>query len=189
MAILRILNVGLLVLVWFAGAPANTLERFANSLPVFAASAGIQSQTDTLTIGVFSESDVPAADLDVFKSLKTWDAELVQNVTQHNHIEVIPLQATTLETFEGQIIWVLDATPKSLKLLKTYTEKGIFTIGMLDENYQNFLFTTLIYENKSDDPTIERWRLVKLIANCEISPLSYSKKLRSKPYFTGNGCE
>ncbi len=170
----------------FAGG-REQIERFANSLPVFFAFTGLQAAGGTLTVGVFSETTVGQDVLDTFKNLKPWANESVVSQTKHTKIEVVALSAKNIDGFKGQIIWVLDIKD-SQALLKAQTEKGIYTIGAQEETYQSDLFTTLLYDNVSDDPKVEKWRLTKLIANCELSKLRYSDKLTSKEYFLGKAC-
>lgn len=183
----------LIILMWISSGRAediDQLKRFTHNLPTFVGLADVKSKDSVLTVGVFSDKSmrIKLETLVIFKQLKGWGSEIIVSRTEHKRVDVVGLNQRNLSQFKGQVIWVLDAE-KSLPDLKKITEKGIFTIGVQNTNYEEHLFATLLYENKSDDPTIERWRLVKLTANCEISPLRFSKKLTEKDYFYGKICD
>ncbi|OQY28401.1 MAG: hypothetical protein B6244_07315 [Candidatus Cloacimonetes bacterium 4572_55] len=168
----------------------DRIKRFANSLPVFVAFSGVKSSDGILKIGVFSDAQSPVnqSALQIFKNLKPWANEEVRSAIGHKSVEVVFLDADNIESFDGQIIWVLDVE-NSAELIKNQTKKGVYTVGSQEPNYQSFLFTTFIYENKSLDPKIEKWRLIQLIANCEISSLRYIDKMKTKKYFVGKNCD
>lgn len=182
----------IILLVLLIGKPVfaqEQIERFANSLPVFVAFCGVKAENGVLTIGIFSEADpnIPQSTLDIFKNLRPWSNDSVISETNHKTIEVVPLNPTNLADFSGNVIWVMDAN-ESLPALKEKTSQGIFTIGSQEEKFSEYLFTTLLYENKSNDPKVEKWRLTELIANCDLTSLRYSDKLMSKSYFNGKNC-
>ncbi len=181
----------MVVIFWTGSVFAQPLERIVSSLPVFAASADVKTVEDgILTIGIFSDSSaVDQNILDVIDNLQAWDSDLVKGVIQYKKIEVISLNKDNITEFKGQIIWVLDASTASLEKLKIHTIDGVFTIGTQERKFEDNLFATLIYKNKSDDPNVERWRLIELISNCEISPLQFAKKVSTKKYFAGIKCD
>lgn len=169
---------------------AQRLERFTNSLPAFAAAGGLKAVDGLVTIGVFSDEkkDIDKETLEMFKNLKAWNAKSVMNTIGNKKIEVTSLNIDNISEFKGQLIWVLDAE-KSLEDLKVQSENGVYTVGIQEDKFGDYLYSTFIYENKSDDPDIEKWRLVKLIVNCEISPLRYSDEVSKKKYFSGKDCK
>ncbi len=181
-----------IVLLLLAATQSNSqqLERFAFSLPVFAAYCGVRAVDNTLTVGVFSEKEeIPQSILDVFKNAKPWKKESVVDKIKHERVEVVSLNPENLEDFDGQIIWVLDADFSS-NLLKEKTRANIFTIGAQNPTaFVTNLFTTVVYKNVSQDQGVEKWRLERLIANCEISKLRYPPNVTEKPYFEGIDCD
>ncbi len=178
------------LLISISAANAQPLERVVQSVPVFSAMAGVKAVNGVLTIGVFSEVEdqISKETLKEFETLKSWSHEKVKGVTGHTKIEVVGLNRKSLDSFKGQIIWVL-AAEEDLPKLKTLTQKGVFTIGTHDKAYEKALYVTLDYENKSDDPAVERWRLTRMYVNCEICPLRFTEKLDEKDHFFGNKCE
>lgn len=170
--------------------PAQSLERIIQSLPVFAAAADVKAQNGVLKVGIYSElqNEIPEDILSWFRDIKAWNHDAVVNVTGHQTVEVVSVNNDALPKFDGQILWVL-AAGDSLPQVKKLSEKGIFTIGVQDKTYEKFLFVTLTYEDKSSGGDVERWRLVRLFANCDISPLRFTKKLTEKNHFVGFLCE
>ena len=180
----------IIILIFPITVNAQELERFTNSLPAFVTFASVKAVDGVLTIGVFSDeqANIDQKTLEIFKNLKAWKSESISVPVGNKTIEVIGLNSDNLNNFTGQIIWVLDAQT-SLEDLKVHSNNGVFTVGIQDSKFGDYLFTTFIYENKSDDPKVERWRLTKLIANCEISPLRYAGKVLKKKYFSGKKCD
>jgi hypothetical protein len=189
--IIFILIVLLVVTTSLYGIELNQLQRFANNLPTFVAMAGVTAEDGVLEIGVFSDdTEIDAEILTAFKNIRSWGLDDVKSVTNHNEISVIPLNRNNIYQFEGEIIWVLEAEKNSsLWALKKRSRDGIFTVGSQQETYKNYIFTTFIYKNKSDDPNVERWRLVKMLVNCDISPLNYSDKINGKSYYEPMNCD
>lgn len=166
---------------------AQPLELLVKSLPVFSAYADIKAVDNVLTIGVYSDGQADPKMLNVFREIRAWSADEVQQTIGHRTIEAVFLNRWSLNDFEGQIIWVMDMV--DTLALRKQTEKGVFTISAQHEEYQKYLFATLIYENASDDPGVKKWRLTKLMTNCDISPLRFSTKITKKKYFVGNACD
>lgn len=166
---------------------AQPLEILIKSLPVFAAYAEVKAEDDVLTVGIYSEKGIDPVVLQAFGEIKSWSAEGVNTITKHKRIKITPVSLTNIDRFNGQILWVMDTTDTIA--LKKQTEQGVFTIGAQDPRYQNYLFTTLIYHDTSDDPKVKKWRLTELIANCDLSPLRFSTKITNKKYFVGKSCD
>ncbi|OQY28113.1 MAG: hypothetical protein B6244_08395 [Candidatus Cloacimonetes bacterium 4572_55] len=169
---------------------AQPLERVIQSLPIFVACAGIQTDTGALIVGVFSESQdqVNPEILAQFRELKAWYRETVISITLHDSVLVIPVNKKTLSKFNGHILWVIDAD-KSSKTLRKLSRKGVFTIAMQNEKMENALFAVVHYNNISEDKNIEKWRLVKFVANCTISPLRFNRTIRKKDSYVEKGCD
>lgn len=169
---------------------AQPLEILIRSLPVFTAYAGVEAVDNILTVGVYSDKDVNLDEIKAFEEIRSWSADGVTIVTNHQSINIQALNQKNLADFTGQIIWILNVIDTvSLNQIKTFTENGLFTIGAQNKNYQDYIFATLIYVNTSNDPSVEKWRLTELIANCEISPLRFSNKLTHKKYFVDKQCD
>ncbi|OQY28469.1 MAG: hypothetical protein B6244_06875 [Candidatus Cloacimonetes bacterium 4572_55] len=131
-------------------AQAQQLERITNSLPVFAASSNISAANGILTIGVFSDaSTVNQNNLELIRTLKTWNSKLIKKAIPHKKIEVTALDDTNIAEFKGQIIWVIDGDSFSLEKIKIHTNNGVFTIGTQELAFENYLFATLIQENSA----------------------------------------
>ncbi len=179
-----------MILTCLSNVSAQPLERIIKSLPVFVRYASVKADDGVLTLGVFSDEQpqIEKSILEIFKNLKLWDhSEVIQSVG-NKKINVIALNSDNIAEFKGQVIWVIDAKD-SLEKIKKHSEIGIFTIGAQNSEFEDYLVTTIIWEDKSDDPKIERWRLIKFIANCEISPLRFSNKIAGKEYFLGKKCD
>ncbi len=185
----RLIFLLIIIIVWGGKVTAQPLDRVIQSLPLFVGWANVKAVEGILTIGVFSDSqsEIGPATLNKFKKLKPWDRDPVKKFIGHQRVELVSVNGDNLPEFEGQVIWVMDAAV-SLPLLKDKTMNGVFTIGVQDDKYQNYLAATLIYEDKSADPIVERWRMVQFFVNCQISPLSFSKKLMDKDNFVGRNC-
>ncbi|OQY30333.1 MAG: hypothetical protein B6244_00295 [Candidatus Cloacimonetes bacterium 4572_55] len=169
---------------------AQPLERIIQNVPVFAGYANVQAVDNILTVGIMSDSLSKTGEeaLEMFKKLKTWNHEGVIKILGHKKVEVVSLNKKNIDEFKGQILWVMNAST-SLQSLKALTEKGVFTIALAQPELSDHIFVTVTFENKSDDPAIERWRLTKLEANCKISPLRFVGKLAGKSYFIGRNCD
>ncbi len=166
------------------------LERMCQSLPTFSGYAGVKGVDGVLTVGIFSDeqSEVEKKTLKMFQDIKSWNKEQRKELMEYKEIKVVSLTGENLDQFEGQIIWVLDADA-SLEKLKEKSSKGTYTTAVQDDKFEDYLFLTIFFENKSDDPSVEKWRAVKITANCEISPLRFPSKITKKPYFSGKSCE
>ncbi|OQY27842.1 MAG: hypothetical protein B6244_09315 [Candidatus Cloacimonetes bacterium 4572_55] len=175
---------------WSAQAFSQPVDRLIQSLPLFVGWSSVKAKNETLKIGVFSDktSRVDNGLLSKFQKLKPWNHDLVKEFIGHNRIDVIFLNSDNLSDFDGQIIWVLDADA-SLKALRKKTMEGVFTIGAQHQTFEAYIAATLMYENKSNDPKVERWRLIRFFGNCEISPLIFSNKLKSKENFVSKNCQ
>ncbi len=178
------------ILVCPIGTSAQPLGQMIKVLPLFAASSNVKAVYGILTIGVFSDvqSEVGEATLQKFKDLSHWGNEEVRKMFEFQTIEVVSLNGKNLADFEGQIIWVLDADV-SLERLKEKTINGIFTIGAQKKKFEDCLFITVHYKDKSSHPRIERWRLVRIFANCELSNLRPSTRLKAKEGYVPKNCD
>lgn len=168
---------------------SQPLDRIVQSLPIFVACAGISSSDGALEIGIFSEKspDINAATITQFRDIRSWNHESVVSVTGHSAVNVQPVAVSDLAIFSGDILWVLDASTV-VDTLVNLTRAGVYTIGIQEERLEDCLFTVLHYENKSQDKHVERWRLVRFAANCEISPLRYNSTATSKDSFVSKNC-
>ncbi len=173
-----------------SSALAQPIERICSSLPLFAASSDVNAIDGTLTIGLFSDvqTEVEPALLTMFEKLKTWNRETVKKACGLKKVIAVSLNSDNLDDFKGQVIWVLDAEA-SLEKLKEKTTNGFFTIGSQQSKFEDYLFITVIYTNKSDDPNVERWRLSRIFANCDISQYRASPNLMVKEGFEGKNCD
>ncbi|OQY30407.1 MAG: hypothetical protein B6244_00700 [Candidatus Cloacimonetes bacterium 4572_55] len=180
----------IIVLSWTGIAYTQPLERLIYGLPLFAAGSHIKAVDETLTIGVFSDSKdkINKETLTKFKDIKTWSNDRIRKIFELQKLEIVSLNSENLTDFAGQIIWVLDASA-SLEKLKEVTANGIFTIAAQDPGYEDYVFVTSIYENKSSDPDVERWRLTRFFVNCEVSQLRPSSNLKTKDGYVEKNCD
>ncbi|OQY30403.1 MAG: hypothetical protein B6244_00680 [Candidatus Cloacimonetes bacterium 4572_55] len=184
-----ILILTLIISAWTVTVIAQPLERIIQSLPIFISCTGVKAVDGVLTVGIFSDEllQVEEATLQTLENIRVWKNEGIIKIVGIKKIKVVALNSNNIVEFKGQVIWIIDAEA-SLEKLKRHTMEGVFTIGAQNDKFVDYLTATQLYENKSDRPDVERWRLTQLIFNCELSPLRITGKLSNKNYFVEKGC-
>ncbi len=178
----------LICMMWASASLAQPFDQIVKIMPLFASWTNVKAVDKTLTIGVFSELGTnDDATVKKVKESEYWNRDVIKEFIGHQQVETVPLTVDNLMDFQGQIIWVLDAD-QALPLLMEKSQAGIFTIGVQNQSFEDFLVATLIYENVSADPKVERWKLLRFVGNCGITPLEFSYKLTTRDNFVGQSC-